>query len=116
MEPAKACKIRKYSTLASYELSFFPSFVETFGAWGSRYSARFGGAADWLPSCGADRRLKATQFLIQKNSIDVQRSNAAAVMATIGLGSRSLLLCPQNVDESACDDFVISSLTIFWLC
>ena len=47
---------------------------------------------------------RATQFLIQKISIDVQRGNAVAVMAT-----------PQNVDEFTCDDFVIAALTIFWL-
>ena len=61
---------------------------------------------------------RATQFLIQKNSIDVQRGNAAAVMATIPSSQdwQSLLLCPQNVDEFACDDFVIAALTIFCLC
>ena len=61
------------------------------------------------------RDCRATQFLIQKISIDVQCGNAAAVMAMMVIG-QSLLLCPQNVDEFACDDFVIAALTIFWLC
>ena len=36
----------------------------------------------------------------------------AAVMATMVRIGQSLLLCPQNVDEFACDDFVIAALTI----
>jgi len=55
---------------------------------------------------------RATQFLIQKISIDVQRGNAAAV---IGLG-RFCCSAHRMLMSFACDDFVIAVLTIFWLC
>jgi len=55
----------------------------------------------------------------KKKRKDVQRGNGAAVMVTIPSSqdwAEFLLLCRQNVDEFAGDDFVIAALTIFWLC
>ena len=70
----------KYSSLIP-SFHFSPLCVETLGAWGSC-------------ACSLVRRIgsrvmeqlgnnTATQFLIQKVAIDVQRGNATSVMATI---------------------------------
>ena len=75
---AESAKIWKYSFPIPL-FYFSPVCVETLGAWGS--CAHSFSEADWVMEESGDNR--ATQFLIQKVAINVQRGNAASVMATI---------------------------------
>jgi len=73
-------KIWKYSCLIP-SLYFSPICVKTLGAWGSCARSLVRQISPWVMEQSGDNR--ATQFLIQKVAIDVQRGNAASVMATI---------------------------------
>ena len=77
---AESANSRKYSSLIP-SFHFSPLCVETLGAWGScahLLARRIGSRV--MEQSGDNR---ATQFLIQKVTIDVQRGNAASVLATI---------------------------------
>ena len=77
---AASAKFRKYSSLIpSFHLS--PICVETLGAWGSCARSLVRRIGSRVIEQSGDNRV--TQFLIQKVAIDVQRGNAASVMATI---------------------------------
>jgi len=77
---AESAKIKEYSSLTT-NFHFTPLSVETIGAWGccARSLVRWIGS-QVMEQIGDNR---ATQFLIQKIAIDVQRGNAASVMARI---------------------------------
>ena len=77
-------KCRKYSSLLSSYI-FAPVCIETLGAWGesARYLIRKISAR--VREATGEPRL--TTFLIQRLAIDVQRGNAASVMATLTLPS-----------------------------
>jgi len=62
-------------------LPLFPSCVETLGAWGSCAHSLVQQIGPRVMEQTGDNR--ASQFLIQEIVIDVQRSNAASLMATI---------------------------------
>ena len=87
--------------------------METFGAWGSSARSAVRQIGSRVVEQTGDCR--ATQFLLRKISLDVQRGVLRLRYHHRRIG-QSLLLCPQNVDEFACDDIVIAALTIFWLC
>ena len=77
---AEQFKQRKYSSLTSMFI-FAPVCIESLGAWGES-------AKKFVHQVGARVRettgeVRATSFLIQRLAIDVQRGNAASVMATI---------------------------------
>ena len=65
---------------------FSPLCVETLGAWGSCACSLVRRIGSRVMEQSGDNR--ATQFLIQKVVIEVQRGNAASVMATIPASSR----------------------------
>ena len=77
---AESAKCRKYSSLIP-SFHFSPLCVETLGALGSCARSLVRRIGSWVMEQSGDNR--ATQFLIQKVAIDVQRGNAASVMATI---------------------------------
>ena len=77
---AEQFKQRKYSSLTSMFI-FAPICIESLDAWGES-------AKKFVHQVGARVRettgeVRATTFLIQRLAIDVQRGNAASVMATI---------------------------------
>ena len=77
---AERFKQRKYSSLTPTFI-FAPVCIESLGAWGES-------AKKFVHQVGARVRentgeVRATSFLIQRLAIDVQRGNAASVMATI---------------------------------
>ena len=77
MEPAK---FKKYSSLTT-TFYFSPLCVKTLGAWGSSARSLVWRIGSRIMEQTGDNR--ALQFLIQKIANDVQRGNAASVMATI---------------------------------
>ena len=77
---AESAKCRKYSSLIP-SFHFSPLCVETLGAWGSCARSLVRRIGSRVMEQSGDNR--ATQFLIQKVAIDVQRDNAVSVMATI---------------------------------
>jgi len=81
---AESAKIKKYSSLTT-TFHFSPLRVETLGetlgAWGSCARSLVRRIGSRVMGQTGDNR--ATQFLIQKIATDVQRGNAASVMATI---------------------------------
>ena len=77
---AESPKIRKYSALTT-TFHFSPLCIETLGAWGSCAHSLVRRIGSQVMEQSGDNR--ASQFLIQKIAIDVQRGNAASVMATI---------------------------------
>jgi len=77
---AESAKLKKYSTLTSSFL-FYPLCVETLGAWGSSACSLVRQIGSRVMEQTGDNR--ATQFLIQKISLDVQCGNVVSVMATI---------------------------------
>ena len=77
---AESAKFRKYSSLIP-SLHFSPMCVETLGAWGTCAHSLVRQIGSWVMEQSGDNR--ATQFLIRRIAIDVQRENAASVMATI---------------------------------
>ena len=76
---AESARCRKYSLIPSFHFS--PLCVETLGAWGSCARSLVRRIGSRVMEQSGDNR--ANQFLIQKVAIDVQRGNAASVMATI---------------------------------
>jgi len=74
---AESVKIKKYSSLTA-TFHFSPLCVETLGAWGSCARSLVRQIGSRVMGQTGDN-----QFLIQKIAIDVQRGNAASVMATI---------------------------------
>ena len=79
-DSSEAHKRRKYSSLTA-TFQFSPVCVETLGAWGSSAKELIRRIGSRVMERTGDSR--ATQFLIQRISIDVQRGNVASVMATI---------------------------------
>ena len=78
-DSSEALKRRKYSSLT---VTFhFPLCVETLGAWGSSARELIRRIGSRVMERTGD--VRATQFLIQHVSLDVQRGNVASVMATI---------------------------------
>ena len=77
---AESAKLRKYSKLTSSFL-FSSLCVETLGTWASGARSLVRRIGSRVMEQTGDNR--ATQFLIQKISLDVQRGNAVSVMATI---------------------------------
>ena len=77
---AESAKFRKYSSLTP-SFHFSPLCGETLGAWGSCARSLVRRIVSWVMEQSGDNR--ATQFLIQKVAIDVQRGNAVSVMTTI---------------------------------
>ena len=77
---AESAKCRKYSSLIP-SFHFSPLCVETLGAWGSCACSLVRRIGSRVMEQSGDNR--ATQFLIQKVAIDVQRGNATSVMATM---------------------------------
>lgn len=71
---------QKYSSLAA-TFHFSPMCVETLGAWGSSARKLIRRIGSRVMEQTGD--VRATQFLIQQVSIDVQRGNVASVMAII---------------------------------
>ena len=76
----QSAKFRKYSSLTP-SFHFSPVCVETLGAWGSCARSLVRRIGSRVMEQSGDNR--ATQVLIQKVAIEVQRGNAASVMATI---------------------------------
>ena len=78
---AEGLKTKKYQSLvASY--IFEPIAVETFGALGESATAFFKELGRRLAVNTGE--LRASQFLLQRLSVAVQRGNAASVMGTVG--------------------------------
>ena len=88
---AESAKCRKYSSLIP-SFHFSPLCVETLGAWGSCAHSLVRQIGSRVMEQPGDNR--ATQFLIQKVAIDVQRGNATYVMAKIPSFQDWLPLCP----------------------
>ena len=79
-DSSEALKRRKYSSLTA-TFHFSPVCVETLGAWGSSARELIRRIGSRVMERTGD--VRATQFLIQHVSLDVQRGNVASVMATI---------------------------------
>ena len=80
-QSAESAKLRKYST-PTFSFLFSPLCIETLVAWGSGARSLVRQIGSRVMEQTGDNR--ATQFLIQKISLDVQRrGNAVSVMATI---------------------------------
>ena len=73
-------KRRKYASLTS-SFQFAPVGIETLGAWGESAKSLVHKIGMRIREATGDNR--ATTFLIQRLSIDIQRGNAISVMATI---------------------------------
>ena len=78
--------------------------LETLGAWGSCACSLVRQIGSRVMEQSGDNR--ATQFLIQKVAIDVQRGNAASVMATI----------PSSQDWAVCLSAHCLSVLYYYLC
>ena len=69
------------ATMRQYWLGKTKPKQEILGVWGSCASSLVQWIGSWVMEQSGDNR--ATQFFIQKVAIDVQRGNAASVIATI---------------------------------
>ena len=75
------CLYTRFIKIYFLNLKIIVSCVEILGAWGSCVRSLVRRIGSRVMEQSGDNR--ATQFLIQKVAIDVQRGNAASVMATI---------------------------------
>ena len=77
---AQQLKHRKYASLSSSYI-FYPVCIETLGVWDEFAKALIYKIGARVCENTGDPR--ATSFLVQRLAIDVQRGNAASVMATL---------------------------------
>jgi len=77
---AEDCKSSKYRSLAAC-CSFKPVAVETLGALGEEASAFFQDLGQRITAVTAEPR--SFQFLMQRLSVTLQRSNAARILGTV---------------------------------
>ena len=77
---AEEKKRKKYSSLSSNYL-FIPAAFETFGAWGPESKALIHRIGNLISiETGEDR---ATRFLGEKISLEIQRGNSISVLGTL---------------------------------
>ena len=78
-DKAEELKTSKYQALADRYI-FTPIGLETFGSWGSEAFALIKDIGRKLTSETGEQR--ATSFLVQKISIELQRGNACSILGT----------------------------------